>query len=63
MIIDKHKNTCCAGYLAHPFGKRRLESDLLVPFCLQVRGGTGKIREHACIFHALVPSRPCFLSS
>jgi hypothetical protein len=36
----------CAGYLAHPFGKRRLESDLLAPFCLQERDGTGRIRAH-----------------
>ena len=36
----------CAGYLAHPFGKRRLEGDLLVPFCLQERGGSGRIRAH-----------------
>src|SRR5438552_1175748 len=31
----------CAGYLGHPFRKRNLERDLLVPFCLQERGGKG----------------------
>jgi hypothetical protein len=40
---------CCAGYLAHPFWKKQLESDLLVPICLRERSGTGRIRESACI--------------
>jgi hypothetical protein len=35
------------GYLGHPFRKKRLESDILVPFCLQERSGKGRIREHA----------------
>src|SRR2546421_10884021 len=39
----------CAGYLGHPFWKKQLESDLLVPFCLRERSGTGRIRESACI--------------
>src|SRR5260221_8323207 len=39
----------CAGYLGHPFRKRHLESDLLVPCCLQESSGKGRIREHACI--------------
>ena len=29
--------------------KSSFESDLLVPFCLQERSGTGRIREHACL--------------
>ena len=29
--------------------KKQLESDLLVPFCLRERSGTGRIREAACI--------------
>jgi hypothetical protein len=53
--------------------KRQLESDLLVPFCLQKRSGKGSIREHSCIsyvgwylspfakekpvFHVLIPIR------
>jgi hypothetical protein len=41
----------CAGYLGHPFRKRRLESDLLVPFCLQERSGKGRSREHSYISH------------
>jgi len=29
--------------------KKQLESDLLVPFCVRERNGTGTIREHACL--------------
>jgi hypothetical protein len=42
-----HSLLCLAetSRLGHPFRKKYLESDLLVPFCLQERSGEGRIRE------------------
>ena len=45
----------CAGYLVHPL-RKGISRDLVVPFCLQERGGKGRIREHSCLsyFSALL---------
>jgi hypothetical protein len=72
-LCGKKGKGACAGYLGHPFRKRRLESDLQAPFCLQESSGNGRIREQSCIsyvgwylalfakekpvFHILIPIR------
>src|SRR5258708_16675557 len=72
-LRGKKGKGACAGYLGHPFRKRRLESDLQAPFCLQESSGNGRIREQSCIsyvgwylalfakekpvFHILIPIR------
>jgi len=49
--IHFHPLLCLAeaSRLGHPFRKRRLESDLQAPFCLQESSGNGRIREQSCI--------------